>query len=356
MSVGGQASRQSGNNNNSYSGGTTGTSTGTMSSNGTSTTTAVAPDAYLRGWDNFTPGANGFTAAQMPGVNFLNTQLGGIDPNQARGNINMASGYFADTLANRTAPTLANLAASGNSAYATPANVSAQMIAARRGSEFLNDYQNPYQAQVIDSSLAQYDQDSAEARNSLRANNAGAFGNKRYGVAEGQFAADSALGRAGLGANLRSTGFNTAAGLGMQDANRILSADATNASNRLAADTFNANLLNSRQQFDANLDMNYNTQRDNVASTLANLGNSDYALGSGLATGLINAGGMGQNQNLAWLNAGTPLIGQSNTTSNTGTTTEASTGTSSGNSSGTSSGRGSSKGGGFEIGPIRLGG
>lgn len=293
----------------------------TSSSSGTSTSTVNTPDGWLNTWQGLQPGAGGFNPTQQAGVDFMSGQLAGIDPNRGATNINAASNYFQDTLNNRTAPTLANLAASGNPAYSAPANVSAQMIAARRGSEFLNDYQNPYQSQVIDASLNQFDQDSAEARNSLRANNAGAFGNKRYGVAEGQFAADSALGRAGLGANLRSTGFNTAAGFGMQDANRILSADATNASNRLAADTFNANLANNRQQFDANLGMQYNDQRDRVGTTLANLGNSDYALGQGLAGGLINAGGMGQNQNLNWLGAAVPAFGQTNTSSNTGTGT-----------------------------------
>lgn len=294
-------------------------STGSVS--GTSTSAVNTPTGWMDSWQSLQPGAQGFNPTQQTGVNFLNTQLAGIDPTQARTNINQASGYFADTLNNRTAPTLGNLAASGNPAYAAPASVAAQQIAARRGSEFLGDYQNPYQSQVIDASLGQYDQDAAEARNSLRANNAGAFGNKRYGVAEGQFAADSALGRAGLGANLRSQGFNTAAGLGMQDANRFLSADSTNASNRLAADTFNANLLNSRQQFDANMGMAYNDQRDNVARTLANLGNSDYAIASGLATGLVNAGGMGQNQNLNWLNAAVPTFGQTNTQNQTQTQT-----------------------------------
>lgn len=306
------------------------TSSSSGTSSGTSTSTVNTPDGWLNSWQSLQPGAGGFNPTQQAGVNWMSGQLAGIDPNRGATNLNAASNYFQDTLTNRGAPTLANLAASGNSAYAAPASVSAQQIAARRGSEFLNDYQNPYQTQVIDASLNQYDQDSAEARNSLRANNAGAFGNKRYGVAEGQFASDSALGRAGLGANLRSQGFNTAAGLGMQDANRYLSADATNASNRLAADTFNANMLNARQQFDANLGMNYNTQRDNVASTLANLGNSDYALGQGLAGGLINAGGMGANQNLNWLNAAVPTFGQTNTQNNT----QSNTGTGVGSSSG----------------------
>lgn len=323
-------------------------SSSTGSYSGTSTTGVTTPDGWMDAWRSLQPGAGGFNPTQQTGVDALGTMLGGIDPNQARGNINMASNYFQDTLANRTAPTLANLAASGNPAYAAPASVSAQQIAARRGSEFLSDYQNPYQSQVIDASLGQYDQDAAEARNSLRANNAGAFGNKRYGVAEGQFAADSALGRAGLGANLRSQGFNTAAGLGMQDANRFLSADSTNASNRLAADTFNANMLNNRQQFDANLGMAYNDQRDNVGRTLANLGNSDYAIASGLATGLVNAGGVGQNQNINWLGAATPTFGQ--TTSQSGDQSGSQTGT--GSSSGYQTGINPSGGKGGIIGSL----
>lgn len=294
-------------------------SSSSSSSTGTSTSAVNTPDGWLTNWNQMQPGPQGFNPTQQTGVSFMTNQLGGIDPNRGATNLNMASNYFQDTLANRGAPTLGNLAASGNPAYAAPDPVTAQMISARKGSEFLNDYQNPFQSQVIDASLNQYDQDSAEARNSLRAGNAGAFGNKRYGVAEGQFSADSALGRAGLGANLRSTGFNTAAGLGMQDANRYLSADSTNAANSLAAATFNNQQAQARQMFDANLGIQYNNQRDGVASTLANLGNADYALGQGLAGGLVNAGGMGQNQNLNWLNSAVPTFGQTNTQSNTGT-------------------------------------
>lgn len=348
MSVGGQATRQNGNNSNAYSGNTSGTTSGTSNS----MTTAVAPDAYVQGWNAFTPGPQGFNPTQQTGVNWMTGQLGGIDPNRGAANLNMASDYFRDTLANRTAPTLANLAASGNPAYAAPDPVTAQMISAKTGAEFMDRYKNPYTSDVIDTSLAQFDFDAGKARNALTAGNASAFGNKRYGVAQGEFEAANTLNRAGLGANLRNQSFITGANLGQQDASRVLQADTTNAANALAASTFNSNMANQRQQFDANLGMQYNGQRDNVASTLANLGSSDYALGQGLAGGLVNAGATGQNQNLAWLNAGVPLIGQSNTSSNTGITT----GNTSGNSSGTSNGSGSSKGGGFEVGPIRLGG
>lgn len=306
-------------------------------SSNSSTTTPIAPEGWHAAWEGAQPGAGGFTPTQQTGVDWMGNQLGGIDPNQARGNINMASDYFSDTLANRTAPTLANLAASGNPAYAAPDPIAAQQIAARKGSEFISDYQNPFLKDVLDTSLGDYDVGVDRGANAFRANSiaggstGGAYGSNPVGAAI--LAGEAARGRGALSSGIRSNAFNTAAGFAGQDANRFLSADSTNAANNLAASQFNASQANARQMFDANLGMQYNNQRDNVASSLANLGNSDYALGQGLAGGLVNAGGMGQNQNLNWLGAAAPLFGQTNT----GTSSES--GSTSGNSSGSSKGK-----------------
>lgn len=342
MSISGQSSRQNASNNNTYAGSTYGTSSGTS--------TPIAPDGWQAAWNGFQPGAQGFNPTQQTGVDYMSNQLAGIDPNRGATNLNLASNYFQDTLNNRTAPTLANLAASGNPAYATPADVQAQMISARKGSEFINDYQNPYLKDVLDTSLSDYDVGTDRAANAFRVANiaGGASGSGSNPVGAAIFAGEANRGRGALSSGIRSNAFNTAAGLGMQDAGRFLAADQSNQQAKLAADTFNNQQAQARNMFDANLGMQYNAQRDNVASTLANLGNSDYALGQGLAGGLVNAGGIGQNQNLAWLGAGTPLFGQTNSSTQTGNT--------SGNTSGTSSGRGSNKGGGLEVGPIRLGG
>lgn len=311
-------------------GSTTGTTSGTTtgSTSATGTTTVNTPEGWLTNWQGMQPGAGGFNPTQQPAVDFMRGQLGSVTPGAGRAHLDLASGYLTDALRSRTAPTLANLEATGMGAYATPAQVQAQQIAARRGSEFMSEYQNPFQQQVIDASLGQFDVDAAEARNALRAGNAGAFGNKRYGVAEGQFGADTALGRASLGAGLRSQGFTTAAGLGMQDAGRFLTADQANAANALAASTFNNQQAQARQMFDANLGMAYNQQRDALAGQVANLGSADYALGQGLAGGLMNAGAMGAGQGLNWLNAAVPAFGQ--TTSQSGTQTGTQTGTQSG--------------------------
>lgn len=329
-------------NNSNSSSTSTGASSGTSSATGT--TTVNTPANWITNWDQQQPGQNGLNPLQATGANWMQGALNNGDPANlaaARPGLNLASGYFSDTLQNRTAPTLRNLAAIDPGAYGVPADVTAQNITARRGSEFMSGYQNPFQTQVVDASLGQYDQDSAEARNSLRANNAGAFGNKRFGVAEGQFASDSALGRSTLGAGLRSQGFNTAAGLGMQDASRFLQADASNADRALQASTFNNTMRNNRQQFDSQTGMAYNNQRDqlgrdlsNVSGQIAGLGTTGFNIGQGLAGGLVNTGATGANQGINWLNAAVPTFGQTNTQNNTQNNTQTNTGTGTENQSG----------------------
>lgn len=305
---------------------TSGSQTGTM----TGTTTPVAPEGWESAWNQMRPtGPGGLNPLQQQGVGAMTGALPGLE---------WAGNRFQEQNLNRTAPTLRNLEAIDPTAYATPGmstapTVEAQQIAARRGAEFMGDYQNPFQQQVIDASLAEFDQSAAEARTGLRAANAGAFGNKRFGVAEGQFAADTALGRAGLGANLRSQGFNTAASLGMQDAGRFLTADQSNqaaslqasqvnAANALAAQEAEAARQQQRNMFDASLGMDYNAQQDQLVRDYVN---TQGAM-AGIGGNILGAGTVGQGQNLDWLRAGLPLFG----TSQTGTTTGTNTGVTSG--------------------------
>ena len=333
-------------------------SSSNFSNTGTSTSTVNTPEGYVDSWRGFQPGAGGFNPLQQAGANWLSGALNNPDPanlGAARPYLTHAAGYFADTLNNRTNPTLRNLAAIDPAAYGAPADVVAQNVAARRGSEFMGDYQSPYTKDVIDTSLAQFDYDAGKARAALMGQNAGAFANKRFGLAEGEFAANTVRDRASLGAGLRDRGFTTAASLGMQDAGRFLAADTGNADRALAAATFNNQQRQARNMFDAQQGMAYNEQRDRTArdlgaisGQLAGLGVTGFDINKAIAGGLIDAGALGQNQNLAWLGAGLPLFGQTNESANTGTTT--------GTSSGTTTGRGSSKGGGLEIGPIKLGG
>ena len=73
-------------------------------------------------------------------------------------------------------------------------------------------FQTPYQQDVIDTSLAQFDQNAAQqaAQSGLTATQAGAFGGARFGVQEGQRQAQSNLDRASLTANLLQQNFSQA--------------------------------------------------------------------------------------------------------------------------------------------------
>ena len=88
------------------------------------------------------------------------------------------------------------------------------------GASQMGAYQNPWDQQVVDTTLAGFDRNAGQQHAAMAAAAArnGAFGGSRYGIQEGQFAADNGLNRAGIEAQLRQQGFNTAAGYGMQDA------------------------------------------------------------------------------------------------------------------------------------------
>jgi len=75
-------------------------------------------------------------------------------------------------------------------------------------------FTSPFQQQVIDESLRQFDRSRASGLQQIadQASGFGAFGGGRQGALEGQFMADTALGRAGLEAQLRAQGFADAVG------------------------------------------------------------------------------------------------------------------------------------------------
>ena len=74
-------------------------------------------------------------------------------------------------------------------------------------------FTSPFQQQVIDESLRQFDESRQAGLQNISdmAVAQGAFGGGRQGALEGQFLADTALGRAGLEAQLRAQGFADAA-------------------------------------------------------------------------------------------------------------------------------------------------
>ena len=71
---------------------------------------------------------------------------------------------------------------------------------------------SPYQGAVIDETLRQYDQSRAGGMQDIgqQAYTSGAFGGGRQGALEGQYMADTALGRAGITAQLNQQAFQDA--------------------------------------------------------------------------------------------------------------------------------------------------
>jgi len=80
------------------------------------------------------------------------------------------------------------------------------------GAGSIASFQSPYQQSVIDETLRQFDQSRAGGLQQIgdQAIASGAFGGGRQGALEGQFMADTALGRAGIEAQLQQQGFQNA--------------------------------------------------------------------------------------------------------------------------------------------------
>ena len=80
-------------------------------------------------------------------------------------------------------------------------------------------YMSPYQSQVIDTALADFDTQAAKSRLGLGANavTGGAFGGGRHGIAEAEFDAASNQGRATINAQMLQQGFQQAQQARQQD-------------------------------------------------------------------------------------------------------------------------------------------
>ncbi len=99
---------------------------------------------------------------------------------------------------------------------AAQANISSQ--AGLTGPQAFQNFMSPYQQQVIDTSLADFDSSRVADRQAIQdaAVGTGNFGGGREGAMLGQYDADTALGRAGLLAGLQQQGFSQANQLAQQ--------------------------------------------------------------------------------------------------------------------------------------------
>ena len=107
-----------------------------------------------------------------------------------------------------------NLATSGIGGY-QPYLTQAQQLTgpgAGTGAGSIASFMSPYQGAVIDETLRQYDLSRAGGMQDIgqQAYTSGAFGGGRQGALEGQYMADTALGRAGITAQLNQQAFQDA--------------------------------------------------------------------------------------------------------------------------------------------------
>jgi len=123
-------------------------------------------------------------------------------------------------------------------------------------------YQNPYQQQVVDATLANYDRQTgrALAANQAAAARNGALGGSRYAIEDAQLQSDMANGRAQLQASLLSNGFNTAAGLAANDAGLQQQTNLFNAQNDTGISAANAAAANQRMLSQGQLDRATNAE------------------------------------------------------------------------------------------------
>jgi hypothetical protein len=111
-----------------------------------------------------------------------------------------------------------------------------QQIQAMTGAQYMGAYQNPYEQQVVQGTLADIERQRqiSQQAQQARAVGARAFGGSRQAVAESIANEDYMRQAANTAAQLRSAGFTTAAGFGQTDAARAMEAARANAANQIA--------------------------------------------------------------------------------------------------------------------------
>ena len=143
--------------------------------------------------------ASGVRAAG-PGITGLNPFVAAMDPLQTQ------------------AQTLAQQGIGSYSPFLQAAQQNITSQAGLTGPQAFQNFMSPYQQQVIDTSLADFDSSRVANRQAIQdaAVGTGNFGGGREGAMLGQYDADTALGRAGLLAGLQQQGFTQANQLAQQ--------------------------------------------------------------------------------------------------------------------------------------------
>ena len=152
-------------------------------------------------------------AKQLSALTMLPVKTGMFDPQVAAQDPYQAAAY-----AQATDPTKG---LGAYQPYLTKAGTAADAATGLTGpmtAQQRTDYMSPYQADVIDKALQEYDVQAQKSKLALGAPGvAGVFGGGRHGIAEAEFDALSNRGRTSMLADLRQRGFQQASSARQQD-------------------------------------------------------------------------------------------------------------------------------------------
>jgi hypothetical protein len=199
-----------------------------------------------------TPNAPDWLNAQVQGQSADIGALGQVDPSNyvvGANGLQSQAGQIAGGLGGNAGP-VANYDAS-NSAISQILGLGAPSMKSETLLDGLNSYFNPYQQEVIDTSAADFDHQASldHAQRGLDIMRSGAFGGSGAALTQSMGDDASQRARASLLSGLRTQGFNTAAGLSGQDADRRQQAGAANLS---AASNFIGQQLGAASQLAGN--------------------------------------------------------------------------------------------------------
>jgi len=231
-----------------------------------------APSTGLGAYQSFLNQANALNAA---GMNTLGTM--NADGTFTAGPM---AGTQALTDAAGSVGLAAGAAASGQNA-ATPFLQQAQQFAGPQGYQ---QFMSPYQQQVVDATLAQYDQDAAETAAQFGASAGNAYGGGRFGVAEGQLAADTANQRAVLQGQLLNQGFMQSQDLANQAVQNQINMGQTALGNALQ----NVGMYGQTAGMQGALAGQQQGQQQNQLGMLSGLGTQGLNIGNFGQTGMGN--------------------------------------------------------------------
>jgi hypothetical protein len=264
----------------------------------------IIPQAWSNLYNQTQGGVNttGFNPVQQAGANYYLDQLNGggqsgIDQNLDR--IRAQYGGVANQYGAFTQPNL---------------TTAAQVQNPGTTADFMGAYNNPYQQDVINTTMNAAARAGDIAQSQLKNQYADSFGNSRLGVAQGELGAQNANNMAVLAAQLNNQGFNTAAGLGAGDAQQAQARALQNAANQQQTGQFNVNApLAALGGIGQNLGQQTSTLLSQDADKQA------------IASGALAAGGSGFSQLLDLLKLGTGTFGQQTNQSGTTNIQQAST-------------------------------